>query len=104
MPAGVTTFLAAAGGRGTVSVRCRTRRPVAPRRGAMNRRAIGAWVLTVAALGAVAPAVARADDEVIENVVVRNRLFSLAHRPEVSPSLGISIGDRLTNHYMLNVA
>lgn len=70
----------------------------------MNRRAIGAWVLTVAALGAVAPAAARADDEVIENVVVRNRLFSLAHRPEVSPSLGISIGDRLTNHYMLNVA
>jgi outer membrane beta-barrel protein len=73
----------------------------------MDRRSIGALVVAVATLAGFAPGEARADDgsdEVIENVVVRNRLFSLARRVEVAPSLGISIGDWLTSHYTLSAA
>lgn len=43
-----------------------------------------------------------AEDEVIERVVVRNRLYDLGGRLELSPSLGFMLVTRLTDHYTLS--
>jgi outer membrane beta-barrel protein len=45
---------------------------------------------------------ARAEDEVIERVVVRNRLFDVGGRLELSPSVGVMLLTRLTDHYTLS--
>ena len=43
-----------------------------------------------------------AEDEVLERVVVRNRLFDLGGRLELTPSLGFMLVTRLTDHYTLS--
>lgn len=45
------------------------------------------------------PGAALAEDEVIERVVVRNRLFDVRGRLELSPSVGFMMMTRLTDHY-----
>jgi outer membrane beta-barrel protein len=40
-----------------------------------------------------------AEDELIEHVVVRNRLFDVGGRLELSPSVGVMLMTRLTDHY-----
>jgi len=64
----------------------------------MNRRTLGAVVLIS---GLLLSGTSRAD-EVLERVVVRNRLHSVAGRLELSPSLGFSLSDTLTNHTTLS--
>lgn len=43
-----------------------------------------------------------AEDELIERVVVRNRLFDVSGRLELSPSFGVMLMTRLTDHYTLS--
>src|SRR6185295_14741915 len=50
----------------------------------------------------VVPGAAMAEDEVIERVVVRNRLFDVGGRLELSPSVGVMPMTRLTDHYTLS--
>ncbi|HYV44518.1 MAG TPA: outer membrane beta-barrel domain-containing protein [Myxococcaceae bacterium] len=50
----------------------------------------------------VVPGAAMAEDEVIERVVVRNRLFDVGGRLELSPSVGVMLMTRLTDHYTLS--
>ena len=47
---------------------------------------------------------ARAEDELIERVVVRNRLFDVGGRLELAPSLGAMLLTRLTDHYTLSAS
>lgn len=66
----------------------------------MRRRNHHCALALVVALAAVEGAHA----EVIERAAVRNRLFNVAGRVEVAPSLGVTLVNRLTNHYTLGVA
>lgn len=59
----------------------------------MNRRKLGALFLIS---GMLLPASAWAD-EVLERVVVRNRLYDMAGRLELAPDVGFSLVDRLTS-------
>lgn len=69
----------------------------------MRRGTNGALALAVTALAAGSARAGEAD-EVLERAAVRNRIFSVAGRAELGPSLGVSILDRLTNHYTLSAA
>lgn len=42
-------------------------------------------------------------EELLERVVVRNRLYQVAGRFEISPAVGFSLADRLTNHINFTV-
>ena len=58
-------------------------------------------------LACLFPALSSASaDEILERAVVRNRLFSVAHRLEITPVLGVSLVDRLVSHlnFTLGVA
>lgn len=44
-----------------------------------------------------------ADQDLIERVVVRNRLYNVAGRIEVGPSVGLTLMTRLTDHYNFNL-
>lgn len=56
-------------------------------------------ILAAVSLAAVvAPDIARAEDEVVERVVVRNRKYHLSNRLEVTPTVGFSLTNRLTSH------
>jgi outer membrane beta-barrel protein len=83
--------------------------PVAPPQSAsrtapdsMNARLL--VVLTALTLCLAAPrAQAQQQDAVLENVVVRNRLFSVKNRLEASVSAGANVTSRLTAHYVFDV-
>jgi outer membrane beta-barrel protein len=47
---------------------------------------------------------AEENEELVEKVAVRNRLFSVAGRWEVGGNVGFSLLSRLTDHYNLNVS
>ncbi len=66
----------------------------------MNLRTCAAAV-TAAVLLAGLPALAQ-QDELIEKVVVRNRLYTLAGRFEVAPTVGFTVVNQLTDHVNLN--
>lgn len=51
---------------------------------------------------AAPPGAALAEDEVIERVVVRNRLYDPAGRLELEPSVGFMLLTRLTDHWTLS--
>ncbi|MCI0574355.1 MAG: outer membrane beta-barrel domain-containing protein [Myxococcaceae bacterium] len=57
----------------------------------------------VLSLLAAPAALAQEGEELVEKVVVRNRLYTMAGKLEVSPVLGLTILTRLTNHYNLNL-
>jgi outer membrane beta-barrel protein len=57
-------------------------------------------ILIAALLLGAAPASA---EELLERVVVRNRLYQVAGRFEISPAVGFSLADRLTNHINFTV-
>ncbi len=63
----------------------------------MNRRTLGTAALI---WGLLLPVSAWAD-EVLERVVVRNRLYNVAGRLELAPSVGFSFVDKLTSHITL---
>lgn len=44
-----------------------------------------------------------ADDELIERVVVRNRLYTPSGKIELSPTVGLTLVNRLTDHYNFNL-
>jgi outer membrane beta-barrel protein len=68
----------------------------------MNARLLA--VLASLTLCVAAPRSAHAQqDAVLENVVVRNRLFSVKHRLEASVSAGANVTTHLTAHYNFNV-
>lgn len=68
----------------------------------MNARLLA--VLTSLTLCLAAPGRAQAQqDAVLENVVVRNRLFSVKNRVEASVSAGANVTTHLTAHYTFNV-
>jgi len=68
----------------------------------MNARLLA--VLTSLTLGLAATrAQAQQQDAVLENVVVRNRLFSVKNRLEASVSAGANVTSRLTAHYTFDV-
>lgn len=46
---------------------------------------------------------AQSQDELIEKVVVRNRLYTTAGKLEVAPTFGFTILNRLTDHYNFNL-
>jgi outer membrane beta-barrel protein len=49
-------------------------------------------------------AFAKEDEEIVEKVAVRNRLFSVAGRWEVGANVGFSLLPKLTDHYNLNAS
>jgi len=61
----------------------------------MNRRTLG----TIALISGLLLPISAWADEVLERVVVRNRLYNVAGRLELTPSVGVSIVDKLTSHY-----
>jgi outer membrane beta-barrel protein len=60
-------------------------------------------VLSLAASGAVAQEADDTEAQLIEKVVVRNRLHTMEKRFELSPSVGFTIVTRLTEHYNFNI-
>ncbi len=64
----------------------------------MNAKAIRAACVALVVLAAPAAL----GQELIEKVVVRNRLYSMSGRPEVGLNLGLTMLSRLTDHYNLN--
>ncbi|HEY8206164.1 MAG TPA: outer membrane beta-barrel domain-containing protein [Myxococcaceae bacterium] len=67
----------------------------------MTRR-LALWLLLLSVPGAAPAAPASGEDELIERVVVRNRLFDVGGRLELSPSVGVMMMTRLTDHYTLS--
>ena len=67
----------------------------------MNARLLA--VLASLTLCLAAPRAQAQQDAVLENVVVRNRLFSVKHRLEASVSAGVNVRTYLTAHYNFNV-
>jgi outer membrane beta-barrel protein len=62
-------------------------------------------VLAVALVtsGAAALAQTRPEQDLIESVAVRNRLYTPRGRWEIGPSVGFTVLTRLTNHYVFNL-
>lgn len=73
----------------------------------MNHRLLSALVLVVGVVASTANAQPQPpienEDELIERVVVRNRLYTTGGKLEISPTLGFTILNRLTDHQNLNV-
>jgi outer membrane beta-barrel protein len=67
----------------------------------MNARLLA--VLASLTLCLAAPRAQAQQNEALENVVVRNRLFSVKHRAEVSVSMGANLRTYLTAHYNFDV-
>ena len=67
----------------------------------MNARLLA--VLASLTFCLAAPRAQAQQDAVLENVVVRNRLFSVKGRPEVSLSAGLNVTTHLTAHYNFNL-
>src|SRR5690606_7102443 len=71
----------------------------------MERRSINrnslSFLAVFLAFALVAPATAQAqrDDEIIDRVVVRNRKHTVWNTPEIAPSVGISLVNRMTQQY-----
>lgn len=71
----------------------------------MSHKLLSALVLTVGLVAGTARAQAPTanPEEVIEGVVVRERLYSTGGRLEVSPTIGFTVLNRLTDHQNLNL-
>jgi outer membrane beta-barrel protein len=67
----------------------------------MNARLLAVLASLTLCLGATRAQAQQ--DEVLENVVVRNRLFSVKNRLEASVSAGANVRTHLTAHYNFNV-
>jgi outer membrane beta-barrel protein len=67
----------------------------------MNRTTLNLMCLALLTAGA---AYAQENDELVEKVAVRNRLFSVEGRFELGGNVGLSILPRLTDHYNLNLS
>ncbi len=63
---------------------------------------MNARILSLAVAAVLLPASALAQDDVLEKVVVRNRLYNVGGRTEVGLNLGFTILSRLTEHYNAN--
>ena len=71
---------------------------------AMTMKSLRALLCTAAALLSVsASAQDKKQDELIERVVVRNRLFQPGGKIELAPSVGFTLVNRLTDHYNFNL-
>jgi outer membrane beta-barrel protein len=70
----------------------------------MNSKRFAA-VIAVALVtsGAAALAQTRPEQDLIESVAVRNRLYKPQGRWEIGPSVGFTVLTRLTNHYVFNL-
>lgn len=73
----------------------------------MTMKSLRALLISFAALASSASLAQEApsatDSDLIEKVVVRNRLYNMAGRFEVAPSVGLTLVNRLTDHYNFNL-